>query len=174
MNKMNTLVVAATVLAATFPALAVEPLEGVGDAPTHPEMAPAPATQGNASQRVVGTVSGITPTKGLVTLTSSEGTLQLHFPPASLRDVKKGDTITAHYALAKPTGPGGAVKAYDAPMASGEHRMSGTIRSIDHQKGWLRVKTDETTLVLRFPPQAVRDLKNGDKIVIDLAYSKAT
>jgi len=36
------------------------------------------------------------------------------------------------------------------------------------------LKTNQTTLEFRFPPQAVHDLKDGDHISVDMAYSKGS
>ncbi len=55
----------------------------------------------------------------------------------------------------------------------GEHQMSGTISSINHDKGTVDLKTSEETLKLHFPPQAIRDLKQGDKITVSLGFYKS-
>ncbi len=54
----------------------------------------------------------------------------------------------------------------------GEHQMTGTISSINHDKGTVDVKTAEETLKLHFPPQAIRDLKQGDRITVQLGFFK--
>src|SRR5207249_2461246 len=133
----------------------------------HTELQPA------ASHRVTGTVKAVDQKNGLLALSASEGTLKLHFPPRSLHNLKKGDTITAQIAFAK-TGTEGSTRAYDVPNGLGEHRMTGTVSKLDREKGFVRVKTHESTLDLYFPPQMVRNLKQGDRITVDLAFSHAT
>ncbi|GAH40164.1 MAG: hypothetical protein J0I77_22485 [Rudaea sp.] len=46
-------------------------------------------------------VDAIDPKTGLVDVTSSGMKLKLHFPPASLANVKVGDTITLHLGFSK-------------------------------------------------------------------------
>ncbi len=177
MNKIYGVAVAAMFVAAsTFPVLAVEPSGGTGGgAPKMQQKSGAEvpqAAKAGGPQRVTGSVTDINSSKGLVTLTSSDRILKLHFPPQSVRDLKKGDRITAQYAFTKAGMPAGSTQAYDAPKGAGEHRMTGTISNVDHEKGWLHVKTDQVTLELYFPPEMVRDLKEGDRITVDLAFSK--
>lgn len=43
-----------------------------------------------------GTVGKIDMNTGMVEVKTDAGNLMLHFPPASLKDVKAGDTITVH------------------------------------------------------------------------------
>jgi hypothetical protein len=51
-----------------------------------------------------GKVTSVNAKTGWVHVKSSEGTIVVHFPPASLADVKKGDTISVDLAL-KDNGP---------------------------------------------------------------------
>ena len=152
--------------AAALPALALPP----EDQPGRPAEQMQSGRQADTHQQVSGRVSDINQSKGLVTLAASAGTIKLHFPPAALRDIKKGDTIIADYAMAEP----GTKRAYDAPQGIGEHQMAGTISSIDHDTGAVQVKTAETTLELMFPPQAVRNLKQGDAVTVNMAFSKGS
>jgi hypothetical protein len=170
---------AALVAAATLPAGAIEPQEGTGGAPQKMPAQPStelqqPAKPTGTQQRVSGTVSVIDTSKGSLALRSPDGVLKLHFPPHAIRDLKKGDTITAQYAFSKGNAPEGSVRAFDVPNGLGEHRMPGIVSKVDHEKGWLHVKSGEHTLELYFPPQMVRDLKTGDRITVDLAFSKTT
>lgn len=172
-NKLYGLAAATAFLAAaTFPALAIEPQERPAGAPATGMEKSAKAA--NAQQRVSGTVTEIDQSKGLVTLSSADGALKLHFPPQSIAELKKGDKITAQYALAKTGAAEESTRAFDAPKGLGEHRMSGTVGKVDHAKGWVQLKTNQTTLEFRFPPQAVHDLKDGDHISVDMAYSKGS
>ena len=50
----------------------------------------------------------------------------------------------------------------------------GTVSRIDHDRGWVYVKCGQTPLDLRFPPQVLQELKEGDEVAIDLAFSKGS
>lgn len=50
---------------------------------------------------MTGTIETIDPAKGLVGLKTDLGTLNLHFPPESIKDLKKGDTITVNLSYSK-------------------------------------------------------------------------
>ncbi len=75
---------------------------------------------------------------------------------------------------------GGEAKAWhdkdmhekDMGHKMGKHGMSGTIESIDQKTGWLKVKTEEGSLNVHFPPDSLKDLKNGDTITVYLSFSK--
>lgn len=54
----------------------------------------------------------------------------------------------------------------------GKHKMSGTVDSIDMEKGTLTLKSSVPDMVLHFPPDAIKDLKNGDTITIELGFFK--
>lgn len=158
----------------SVPALATEPEAETGGVPMHEHSGTVrpPAQEPALQQQVTGTVADITADKGLLALTAPDGVLKLHFPPGSIRDVRIGDTITVQYAIAKAGASAGSMRAYDAPAGLGEHKMTGTVLMVDHEKGGLQVKTDETVLALRFPPAALQNLNAGERITIDLAYSK--
>jgi len=57
-------------------------------------------------------------------------------------------------------------------MMMGEHGMSGTIENIDHQTGWIKLKTAAGVMTVHFPSQSTKDLKNGDMITVHLSFSK--
>lgn len=54
----------------------------------------------------------------------------------------------------------------------GVHKMTGTVDRLDHAKGMLMLKTGAGDLVLHFPPPAIKDLKDGDAITVQLSFSK--
>lgn len=54
----------------------------------------------------------------------------------------------------------------------GEHSMSGTVTDIDHQTGKLSLNTGVGELDLHFPPQALKDVKEGDQLTVHLGFSK--
>lgn len=195
MNKVYSFAVATMFVATSaLPVLAIEPVEQTGGVPsTHEQNAPdmqrpAPGTgqpgqpapmmkqsaEDSSSQRLTGTVTDVNKRTGFVTLATADGALKLHYPPRSVQNLKKGDTITAQFAFAKADIPGASTRAYDVPKGLGEHRMTGTVSGVDHTKGWLQVKTQDGKLQLHFPPQMVRGLKKGDRITVDLAFSKSS
>jgi len=51
-----------------------------------------------------GTVTSVSAKTGWVHVKTSEGTMIVHFPPAALADVKKGDTISVDLSM-KDNGP---------------------------------------------------------------------
>ncbi len=125
--------------------------------------------------RFTGKVTGIDHDTGLVTLASAGNTLNLHFPKDSLKNVKTGDqlTVEAAYAMSdaeKPSGTQAHRKpAGDQPL-HGDHWMTGTVTSVNASTGLITVKTDDAPLTVQFPPASVRDLKEGDKIALELAF----
>lgn len=56
----------------------------------------------------------------------------------------------------------------------GQHTMTGTIDDIDTEKGSLTLKTDDKKLDLHFPPSAIKNLKEGDKVSVSLAIAAST
>jgi hypothetical protein len=54
----------------------------------------------------------------------------------------------------------------------GEHSMSGTVTDIDPQTGKLSLNTGVGELELHFPPQALKDVKEGDQLTVHLGFSK--
>jgi hyperosmotically inducible periplasmic protein len=56
---------------------------------------------------------------------------------------------------------------------SGQHTITGQVTSVDHANGHLALKTDHGDLMLHFPPQALNNVKQGDRIAVDLALRPA-
>jgi hypothetical protein len=56
----------------------------------------------------------------------------------------------------------------------GEHSMSGTVTAIDAQTGKLSLNTGVGELDLHFPPQALKDVKEGDQLTVYLGFSKGS
>jgi hypothetical protein len=163
------------VAAAALPAVAIVPEAEVGGVPLFKRIGtdiPPTLHQVDAQQRVSGTVADINQEKGLVALTSADGPLKLHFPPQSIRGVRIGDSIVVQIAIAKADAPEASTRAYDAPAGLGQHRMTGTVLMVDHDKGGLQVKTNESILFLRFAPRKLQDVNVGERIIVDLSYSK--
>ena len=77
-----------------------------------------------ARHTMTGEVTRVDSTKGKVTLKTAEGSLDLHFPPSSLSNVKKGDRLTVELAM-KPEG---------GPAASGPGDKTGPASTTDSSK----------------------------------------
>jgi len=54
----------------------------------------------------------------------------------------------------------------------GAHEMTGTISSIDHKSGVVKLESKPHDMELHFPPTAIKDLKRGDKITVQLSFKK--
>ena len=64
----------------------------VGTARAQTQHADTPAWQGQHTMS--GTVTAIDHTTGVLSLNTHEGELKLHFPPATVKEVKTGQTLT--------------------------------------------------------------------------------
>jgi hypothetical protein len=54
-----------------------------------------------------------------------------------------------------------------------DQTLHGTISGIDQNKGSFTLKTDEgQNLMLNFPPEALKNYKEGDHVALNLALSK--
>lgn len=54
----------------------------------------------------------------------------------------------------------------------GVHRMPGTVTSVDHATGIVKLDSMGMPLVVHFPPGTIKDLKAGDTIRLLLGYRK--
>jgi hypothetical protein len=66
-----------------------------------------------------GEVTKVDQNKGKLSLKTAEGTLDLHFPPSALANVKKGDHVTVELAM-KPSAGGNA-----SPRSEGTPKSGG-------------------------------------------------
>jgi hypothetical protein len=48
----------------------------------------------------------------------------------------------------------------------GTHTMTGTMTNVDHTTGMLSLNTHAGELQLHFPPDAVKEVKNGDALTV--------
>lgn len=55
---------------------------------------------------------------------------------------------------------------------AGQHSLQAKITSINPRTGKVSVRTDEGSLALHFPPEALADLKRGDTVTVHLGLSK--
>jgi hypothetical protein len=66
--------------------------------------APKPAGEMMGRHTMDGEVTKVDSKKGWVDVKTSEGSMKLHFPPAALANVKKGDSVSVELGL-KDNGP---------------------------------------------------------------------
>lgn len=52
----------------------------------------------------------------------------------------------------------------------GSHNMPGTVTSVDHSSGIVKLTSDGKHLTVHFPPSTITRLKEGDHISLHLAY----
>ncbi len=187
MHKICTLAVAAMLMGGFVPASAqpagTQPGTEPGAGHTNPANEPGTGTAQPEvwQQRVTGTVGHVDRKNGLVTLRTAPKTmLILQFPTNSLRDIKVGDSLTASMSVAKVSS-GQTTHAYDVPKGqaperlSGQHQVTGKISTIDHRSGLLTVKSDnKATMRLQFPPSSIQNLNKGDRITVNLGFTKGT
>jgi hypothetical protein len=84
MNGFSKILVAALMLAAVTPAVGKTKVMG--------------------SHSMSGTVTNVDSQTGMIDVDAGGHALKLHFPPASLADVKNGDKITLHMSFSKASG----------------------------------------------------------------------
>lgn len=54
----------------------------------------------------------------------------------------------------------------------GEHDMSGKVEKVNHKTGTFELKTHEGMLRLHFPPDTLKEVKNGDMLTVHLGFKK--
>jgi hypothetical protein len=64
--------------------------------------------------------------------------------------------------------PQPSVAQPDSAMMS-RHTMTGEVMSVAPDKGRLFVKTPEGRMLLHFPSAALQNVKNGDRVTVELA-----
>jgi hypothetical protein len=89
--------------AGTIAAIMLVSGSGVASAQT-PAAPAAPAAQMVGRHSVEGEVTRVDAKKGWIHLKTADGTMIMHFPPADLQTVRKGDRMTVSLAL-KDNGP---------------------------------------------------------------------
>ncbi len=80
-------------------------------------------------------------------------------------DKDKGKASTGEYSAGASAG-GGA-----GGDLMGTHKMTGTIEDIDKKSGVVDLKTEVGDLKLHFPPQSLNNVKEGDRIEVQLGFN---
>jgi len=55
-----------------------------------------------------------------------------------------------------------------------QHTMTGTVASLDRKTGMLGLKTDEGSLALQFPPAKIHNIKEGERVTVELGVKPET
>ena len=86
----------------------------------------------------------------------------------------KGHRVVSHLQV-KPASTASASPRMDDRIAAAPTQTSarmqtltGEVTSIDHSSGKLSVKTEQGTMDLSFPPSAVQNVKQGDRLTVSL------
>lgn len=77
-----------------------------GDTPGQDKPAKPTASSLRGQHSEVGEITKLDASKGMLTLKTAEGDLNLHFPPAALRGLKEGDRVEVQMGL-RPAGAAG-------------------------------------------------------------------
>jgi hyperosmotically inducible periplasmic protein len=65
-----------------------------------------------------------------------------------------------------------SVSASPAVGLAGRHMMTGEVTSIDHNTGQVSLRTSEADLRLHFPPPAIANVKEGDRMTVELGIRR--
>ncbi|KGI76985.1 hypothetical protein [Oleiagrimonas soli] len=80
--------------------------------------------------------------------------------------------LAAQASAPAASGPGmqAGKNMMDKTPMMGEHTMPGTVTSVDHKTGIVKVTSLGMPLVVHFPPPSIAQLKAGDRIDLHLGY----
>lgn len=84
-------------------------------------------------------------------------------------------SMSPRYVAADEYGKGNAQSWDDKGtenMLMGKHSMGVTIEAIDHKTGFMKLKSGMGEMTIHFPAPTIKDLKKGDKINVNLSYTK--
>lgn len=65
--------------------------------------------------------------------------------------------------------PSGVSASPTTGAAAGRHTMTGEVTKVDRAKGHLQLKTAEGEMELHFPPAALQNVNEGDRISVDMS-----
>jgi hypothetical protein len=105
MTSRVAVVTAVALMFGAAPALAGEGKTAAGGSDQYKTAAPKTEGAGDFTGRhtMEGEVTRVDQSKGIMSLRTAEGTMDLHFPPSALANIKKGDRVAVELAL-KPAG----------------------------------------------------------------------
>ena len=89
---------------------------------------PADKSASRGQHKMMGEVTKIDSAKGMVTVKTDQGDMDLHFPPSALQGIKEGDRVEVQLAVR----PAGAAGAGSKPAAG---KSPGATKTDDASKG---------------------------------------
>lgn len=119
-----------------------------------------------------GTIEKIDHKKGLITLSSVLGNVELSFPPEDVRGLQNGDPVVVNLGFSRQGRSIGMNRMADILETFNELQVTGTIRQIDYRNGELSLNTKAGAVTLNFPPTALKELKRDDVVTVNMGYSK--
>lgn len=119
-----------------------------------------------------GTIEKIDYSKGLITLASVLGRVELSFPPENVRGLQNGDPVIIDLGFSQQGRAIGLNRMTAVQETFNELQVTGRIRDIDYRKGELILNTAAGDVTLNFPSTALKELKRDDVITVNMAYSK--
>lgn len=119
-----------------------------------------------------GTIEKIDHKSGLIRLHSEVGNVDLSFPPDDIRGFQSGDPVVVDLGFSRQGRSIGMNRMTDLLETFNELQVTGTIRSIDYQKGNLDLITKAGDVTLNFPPKELKNLKRDDIVTVSMGYSK--
>lgn len=119
-----------------------------------------------------GSIQKIDHNKGTLILSSEVGNVELAFPPDQIRGFQDGDPVVVDLGFSQQGRSIGLNRMADLLETFNELQVTGTIRSIDYQKGDLDLITKAGDVTLNFPPKALKNFKRDDIVTVSMGYSK--
>ncbi|MDD5329033.1 MAG: hypothetical protein PHX38_03450 [Sulfuricella sp.] len=119
-----------------------------------------------------GTIETIDYKSGRLTLNSDLGKVNLNFPPEALRGLQSGDPVVVDLGFSQQGRSIGRNRVTEVMETFNELQVTGTVRNVDYRTGTLTLNTRAGDIALNFPPPAVKDLKRGDTVTVNMGYSK--
>jgi cytoskeletal protein RodZ len=114
--------------------------------------------------------TGSTPSTGSGSSSSTTDTTKSTAPSGSSAiPSDSGKSTTGSTAM-----PKGSKTGRTAAAMRGQHRVVGEVTKVDHDKGMLTLKTDEGDMDLHFPPSALSNIKEGERVEVQMAIRPAS
>lgn len=120
-----------------------------------------------------GAIEKIDHQKGLITLSSVLGNVDLSFPPEKIRGFQSGDPVIVNLGFSQRGRSIGMNRMAGVMQTFDELQVTGTVRDVDYRKGEISLNTAAGDLTLNFPPTALKEIKRDDVVTVNMGYSKA-
>lgn len=135
------------------------------------------------AQQATGKVASVDKQSGIVNVAGDdpkEKPLVLQFDPNAVATLTVGETIVTRTSYSKGK-PGELPPPDGGPMPktankldgeSGQRAVTGTVTDVDKAKGRVALRGQDTTLYLALPPKFADDLVEGDRVNVEMAFSR--